>query len=192
MWLLRERVAADAETSTEVTFVAHLVEVTDFRWNDSLENVPPICHTCPKYRNGGIPCIGILVLLSNLPPLVNESSVTSWQQGKGLMRPEIFKNRWRIDRDPTRYLEKYCPPAPPTPRRHLNHAELLTEEAVLSTDVSDKFDQNMQRIEQLAELPKQKALRAVTVLMHQMDRICGKHELDSLLAKTCQVLSLFL
>lgn len=186
---------ADAETPTDaVTYVAHLVEVTGFLWKDSPDNIPPICHTCPKYQNGGIPCIGILVLLSNLPPLVNEASVTSWQKGKGgsgLMRPEIFKSRWRVDRDPTRYLERYSPPAPP-PRRILhNHADLRPVEAVLPTDISDKFEINMKRIENLDELPKQRALRAVSALMQQMDYICGKHELDVLLVRTCQVLSFF-
>jgi hypothetical protein len=183
----------DAETPTEVdTFVAHLVEVTEFLWTDSPANIPPICHTCPKYQNGGIPCIGILVLLSNLTPLVNETSVTSWQKGKGLMRPEIFKSRWRVDRDPTRFLEKYSPPAPPPPRRHLNQTGSAPEEALLTSDVSDKFELIMQRIGELVEVPKQAALRAINGLLQQMDRICGKHELDVLLAKTCQVLSLFL
>jgi len=108
------------------------------------------------------------------------------------MRPEIFKSRWRVDRDPTRFLEKYSPPAPPPPRRHLNQTGSAPEEALLTSDVSEKFELMMQRIGELVEVPKQAALRAVNGLLQQMDRICAKHELDVLLAKTCQVLSLFL
>ena len=54
---------------------------TDFPWS---HDCITCLKSCPKYVNGSIPCIGIVVLLSNLKPLVNEDSITSWQKGKGL------------------------------------------------------------------------------------------------------------
>lgn len=185
MWLLKETIAADVSKSTKCTYIAHLVEVSGFLWNDNPENNPPRCHTCPKNVNGCIPCIGILVLLSNLPPLINEVSVTSWQKGKGLLRPEIFHPRWRVDRDPTRFLEKY---SPPVPQKTLNSCPIPLQptQAIMSSTLSNQYASNMQRIAELDELPKHLALHAVKNLMQQMDRIVAKHEFDAMLVKTSQ------
>ena len=134
--------------------------------------------------NGSIPCIGIVVLLSNLKPLVNEDSITSWQKGKGLMRPEIFHNRWRTDRDPTRSLEFYSAPAP---SRNLKQSSSQQLEAVDATIFERDFALNMAKIQALDPLAKQHALRGVSELMHKMKCIVGKFELDVMLAKTNQV-----
>jgi hypothetical protein len=186
MWLLKETVAGkETESKSRKPYcIAHLVDVTEFLWNDTPANIPPICHSCPKYVNGCIPCIGILVLLSNLKPLVNEVSTTSWQQGKGLMRPEIFINRWRVDRDPTAFLENYSPPAPP---KHRESTKSQPVEAVDFSTWADRLDQNLRVALELDALPRQSALLTLNGLMNQMDRVVAKFKFDAQLARTSQV-----
>ncbi len=62
----------------------HFSIATSLRVSNLQTFLEAMIKSCPKYVNGCIPCIGILVLLSNLKPLVNEDSITSWQKGKGL------------------------------------------------------------------------------------------------------------
>jgi len=93
--------------------IIHLVDLTGFEWKDSDTNCPPRCLTCPVYLKGYTPCIGILTVLSNLPPIqvLNEERPTTASLWLGssptLCKPEVFHNRWRTDKDPTQHLTKY-------------------------------------------------------------------------------------
>ncbi len=93
--------------------IVHLVDLTNFEWKDSETNCPPRCLTCPVYLKGYTPCIGILTVLSNVSPIQfpNEerpASVSLWLgNSPSLCKPEVFHNRWRTDKDPTRHLTKY-------------------------------------------------------------------------------------
>jgi len=93
--------------------IIHLVDLSGFEWKDSETNCPPKCLTCPVYLKGFTPCIGILTVLSNVPPIQvpNEerpASVSLWLgTSPSLCKPEVFHNRWRTDKDPTQHLTKY-------------------------------------------------------------------------------------
>jgi len=178
MWLLQEK--------TEEGSIAHLVEVTGFLWNDDPASLPPRCHTCPRSVNGRIPCIGILCLLSNLPPLVNHESTTAWMHGKGLMRPEIFHPRWRVDRDPTQHLVQYtaAPRSTPPPR----HAQpCLPTEALATSEMMAKFKNQMERVDELEPLQKQAALVAIRSVLQKSEEVVCKYTLDSRIVRTNQV-----
>jgi hypothetical protein len=93
--------------------IIHLVDIDKFEWTDSETNCPPRCLTCPVYLKGYTPCIGILTVLSNVAPIQvpdkeRPATVTLWLgTSPSLCKPEVFHNRWRTDKDPTRHLTKY-------------------------------------------------------------------------------------
>jgi hypothetical protein len=178
MWLLREK---NGESE-----VLHLVDLTGFMWDDSPENIPPRCHTCPCYRNGRIPCIGILTVLQNLTPLVGPASIFEWIGTGGLKKPEIFHNRWRIDKDPTRVLLKYslAATAQASCQHSSNSEPPLLAPTVIPADVNKIFEDQMRRVSKLDDpRTKQNVLKNLTKLLSQNESYLAKYELDSMIHK---------
>ncbi len=180
MWLLREK---SGETEQ-----LHLVDVDGFCWEDSPENIPPRCLTCPFHRNSKIPCIGILTLLQNLTPLVGPASVSEWLGKKGLCRPEIFANRWRVDKDPTKFiLQMNLAP------RSRSQASTSATRATCSTsgvssldDLSQKYSDQLRRVEKLSPSAQKVALDRMHASWKQNEHLLAKFELDELIHKNAK------
>ena len=184
MWLLRERNGVESE-------VLHLVDLTGFLWSDSPDNIPPRCHTCPCHRNGRIPCVGILTVLQNLPPLVGTANLFEWGSG-GLKKPEIFHGRWRVDKDPSRVLMKYCLAA----TRQASHPQhstvsepLLPASQVIPADVTKMHEDQMRRVSKLDPRAQTNVLKNMMKLLSQNASLLAKYELDSMIHKVSKGVS---
>jgi hypothetical protein len=178
MWLLREKNGQSE--------VLHFVDLTGFLWSDSPENIPPRCHTCPCYRNGKIPCIGILTVLQNLTPLVGPASLIEWLGAGGLKRPEIFNERWRVDKDPTRVLSKYCltATAQASNPQHSNISERpLPASAVIPADFTKICEDQMRRVGKLETREQTNVLTNMIKLISQNESLLAKYELDAMVHK---------
>jgi hypothetical protein len=168
MWLLFEK-------SHDERQIAHLVDLNGFAWADTEDNIPPKCHSCPCYRNGRIPCIGILTVLQHLKPLVGPATISEWMGGKGLEKPELFDRRWRVDKDPTIHLSEYllAPRTKSHERQPATHAP-----PVISADLSRKFQEQLERVENLNPVSKAAALARMSKSLSENEAILARFELD--------------
>jgi hypothetical protein len=174
MWLLFEKCSNGRQ-------IAHLVDLNGFGWTDSDDNVPPRCHTCPFYRNGCIPCIGILTVLQNLKPLVGPSSISDWLKGKGLERPEIFHNRWRIDKDPTMHMSNSYTLVPRKQQQRDRDHEMFLP--LIPADLSRRFEDQVQRAQALAPGSQAAALARIAKSLSENDAVLAIYERDSKIQK---------
>lgn len=149
---------------------------------------PPKCLTCPCYLRGQTPCIGIITVLSNLDPFDVEgrqkSTVSDWLQGNSLLRPEIFQNRWRTDKDPTKDLATYSAIL----KQPLSRSVVADDRshAVLEQDVTSQFNNDMAALSTLDQTSKQHALRQLKPIMARFSSTVAKFVADARIMKTCQ------
>jgi hypothetical protein len=148
---------------------------------------PPKCLTCPCYLRGQTPCIGIITVLSNLEPFDVEGrqklTVSAWLEGGSLLRPEIFQNRWRTDKDPTKELTQYAAIV----KQPLSSGVAAGEShAVLEQDLETQFSSDMLALKSLDQFSKQHALRQLKSIMGKFSSTVSKFVMDSRLMKTSQ------
>jgi hypothetical protein len=182
MWLLSETVAVGDEERQ----ILHLVDLNGFVWEDTEDNVPPQCHTCPCYKNGRIPCIGILTVLQNLKPLIGPCSIKDWLSGKGLERPELFHKRWRVDKDPTLHLSNYLlAPRVTMEQRHKRQPanSLHVADSLIPADLSKKYEDQLQRTQGLNPLSKAAALVQMNKVLAENEKVLARFELDDKIHK---------
>jgi hypothetical protein len=168
MWLVLENHTSGHQT-------VHLVDLNGFLWADTDENIPPKCHTCPCYRNGRTPCIGILTVLQNLQPLTGPSTVSLWLRGKGLERPEIFDNRWRVDKDPTMHLSEFL--LAPRPQRN-TRPQTLPLAPIIPADLLRKFEGQLSRAQQLNPASQATLLAHFSNSLSNNEGALARFELD--------------
>lgn len=168
MWLLFENHSSGHQT-------VHWVDLNGFLWADTEDNIPPKCHTCPCYRNGRTPCIGILTVLQNLKPLIGPASVSEWLRGKGLEKPEIFDNRWRVDKDPTMHLSE-CLLAPRTHRGARPPAVLLAP--TIPADLRNKFEEQLARAQAFNPASQATALAHFSKALAGNELVLARFERD--------------
>lgn len=148
---------------------------------------PPKCLTCPCFLRGQTPCIGIITVLSNLQPFEVEGrqklTVSDWLEGQSLLRPEIFQNRWRTDKDPTKDLATYAAVMKQPLSRSLVDG---ASQAVLEQDLETQFRNDMLALSALDQNAKQHALRQLKPVMGKFSSIVSKFVMDSRIMKTSQ------
>jgi hypothetical protein len=146
---------------------------------------PPRCLTCPCYRSGLTPCIGIMTALSNVTPFdgpQRPKTVGDWLQGGSLLRPEVFHNRWRTDKDPSADLASYAFVV----KRPRSASEVHDAAPILESDIIAQFNTEMEAIATLGDIQKQSALRQLKPVMGQFRSIVSRFVRDSMLMKTAQ------
>jgi hypothetical protein len=149
---------------------------------------PPKCLTCPCFLRGQTPCIGIITVLSNLQPFDVECrqklTVSDWLEGQSLLRPEIFQNRWRTDKDPTKDLATYAA----VMKQPLSRSLVAdgASQAVLEQDLETQFRNDMLALSALDENAKQHALRQLKPVMGKFSSVVAKFVMDSRIMKTSQ------
>jgi hypothetical protein len=195
MWLLQEKVVKGDREKVEDCVRIHVVSLRGFLHKDVPENVPPECFTCQTFLSTKCPCVGILRTLLNVQPDDPALSLSQWLQkgGKGLLKPEIFNNRVRIDKDPTRFFPQYLKltQARKLPAAQSSDTPQRTISAVVTKqDVAAAYDDIVTRISAL-EIQVQKG--ADSRLLHHLqdfDRVLQRFELDAKVTVTCQGRSL--
>ena len=149
---------------------------------------PPKCLTCPCFLGGQTPCIGIITVLSNLQPFDVEGrqklTVSAWLEGNSLLRPEIFQNRWRTDKDPTKELASYGA----VMRHPLSRSSEAVGEskAVLEQDLETQFSDDIADLNALDPETKQAALRQLKPIMGKVHSIVARFVKDAQILKTSQ------
>ncbi len=149
---------------------------------------PPKCLTCPCFLRGQTPCIGIITVLANLQPFDvigrPKLTVSDWLQGNSLLRPEIFQNRWRTDKDPTKDLASYAAIL----KQPLSRTLVAdgASQAVLEQDLENQFRSDMVALSALDENAKQHALRQLKPVMGKFSSVVAKFVLDAQIMKTSQ------
>jgi hypothetical protein len=149
---------------------------------------PPKCLTCPCYLRGLTPCIGIITVLSNLEPFKvqgrQDLSVSSWLEGNTLLRPEIFHDRWRTDKDPTKELPRYAAIVKqPLSRSGVGGSE---PQAVLEQDLETQFNTDMLALNELDPIGKQHALKQLKPILGKFSSTVAKFVMDARIMKTSQ------
>jgi hypothetical protein len=171
--------------------IIHLVDFTGFEWKDSTTNCPPRCLTCPHYLKSLTPCIGILTVLSNVPPIQvpNEerpASVSVWLgSSPSLCKPEVFHNRWRTDKDPTQHLVKYSLIPSRVPPRQATTAD--PRDTLLVPDMMKRCTDVFNFFSGLDDHTRQQALGRAYPIVSQLESLKARFEMDVLIAKTQQV-----
>jgi hypothetical protein len=149
---------------------------------------PPKCLTCPCFLRGQTPCIGIITVLSNLQPFDVEGrqklTVSAWLDGKSLLKPEIFQNRWRTDKDPTKHLLTYAA----VTKQPLSASVQAAGEApaVLQQDLEAQFARDMDALNSLDPIAKQHALKQLKPVLNKFSTVAARFVLDSKIMKTNQ------
>jgi hypothetical protein len=149
---------------------------------------PPKCLTCPCFLRGQTPCIGIITVLANLQPFDvigrPKLTVSDWLQGNSLLRPEIFQNRWRTDKDPTKDLASYAAILKQPLSRTLVADD--ASHAVLEQDLENQFRSDMLALSALDDNAKQHALRQLKPVMGKFSSVVAKFVMDARIMKTSQ------
>ena len=149
---------------------------------------PPKCLTCPCFLRGQTPCIGIITVLSNLQPFDVKDrqrlTVSDWLDGNSLLRPEIFQNRWRTDKDPTKDLATYAA----VMKQPLSRSIVAdgASQAVLEQDLETQFSNDMADLSALDPETKQLALRQLKPLMGKVHSLVARFVKDAQILKTSQ------
>lgn len=129
-----------------------------------------------------------MTVLSNLEPFKvdgrKDLTVSSWLEGNTLLRPEIFQNRWRTDKDPTKELTQYAAIVKqPLARSGAGDCE---PQAVLESDLETQFSNDMLALKGLDPIPRHLALRQLRPILGRFSSTVAKHVLDARIMKTCQ------
>jgi len=149
---------------------------------------PPKCLACPCFLRGQTPCIGIITVLSNLQPFDvkdrQKLTVSGWLEGNSLLRPEIFQNRWRTDKDPTKDLASYAAIL----KQPLSRTLVAdgASHVVLERDLENQFRSDMLALSALNENAKQHALRQLKPVMGKFSSVVAKFVMDARIMKTSQ------
>ncbi len=193
MWLLQEKVVKDGREKVEDCVRIHVVSLRGFLWKDVPENVPPECFTCQTFLSTKCPCVGIQRVLLNVQPDVPDLSLSQWllRGGKGLLKPEIFNNRVRIDKDPTRFFPGYLQVARTRPVDQSSATPHRTVSAVVTAqDVAVRYEDLVTRISGLEIKVQPGANSRLLHHLDEFDRVLQRFELDAKVAVTCQGRSL--
>ena len=100
------------------------------------------------------------------------------------MRPEIFQDRWRTDKDPTRHLATYAA----STKKPLSHSVVAAGEAlaVLDEDLQTQFTRDMLALNALDPNAKQHALKQLKPALNKFSTIVARFVFDSKILKTSQ------
>jgi hypothetical protein len=189
MWLLQEKVEKGGRERVEDCVRIHVVSLRGFLWKDCPENVPPECFTCQTFLSTKCPCVGIQRVLLNVQPDDTTVSLSQWllKGGKGLLKPEIFNNRLRIDKDPTRFFPQYLQVARrPTADRPTDAPHRTVPAVVTTQDVGAVYDDLCTRISSLDIKVQHGANIKLLHHLRDFDRFLHRFELDTQVAVTCQ------
>jgi hypothetical protein len=111
-------------------------------------------------------------------------TVSAWLEGNSLLRPEIFQNRWRTDKDPTKDLATYATVIKqPLSRSGETDGE---SHAVLEQDLENQFSSDMLALNALDPKSKQLALRQLKPVMGKFHSIVARFVTDARIMKTSQ------
>ncbi len=111
-------------------------------------------------------------------------TISEWLGGGTLLKPEIFQNRWRTDKDPTQDLATYAVVLK-QPLSHV-HEKDAASSTVLESDLQSQFGRDMDAISALDPNVKQLALKQLKPVMGKFSTIVAKFVLDSRIMKTAQ------
>jgi hypothetical protein len=189
VWLLQEKVEKGGRDRVEDCVRIHVVSLRGFLWKDCPENVPPECFTCQTFLSTKCPCVGIQRVLLNVQPGDTTLTLSQWllKGGKGLLKPEIFNNRVRIDKDPTRFFPQYLTAArQPTVARSTDAPRRTVPAVVTTQDVGAVYDDLVARISDLEIKVQQGANGKLLHHLQEFDRFLQRFELDAKVAVTCQ------
>ena len=111
-------------------------------------------------------------------------TVSDWLEGNSLLRPEIFQNRWRTDKDATKDLATYAA----VMRQPLSRSSEAVGESnvVLEQDLETQFSNDMADLSALDPETKQLALRQMKPLMGKVHSIVARFVRDAQILKTSQ------
>jgi len=191
VWLLQEKVEKCGREKVEDCVRIHVVSLRGFLWKDCPENVPPECFTCQTFLSTKCPCVGIQRALLNVPPEEDGVTLSQWlgKGGKGLLKPEIFNNRVRIDKDPTRFFPQYLTVACQAPAVKSSTSDPAVRAVAAVTtaqDVSTSYDDIVHRISVLNLKVQHGANDKLLHHLREFDRYLERFELDAKVAVTCQ------